>query len=154
MPRSEAETAPQYKQIIPYVIMAHGDKYFSYSRGAEGGEKRLVGNRSIGIGGHIDSTDNDDPYTAYQLGIQREVDEEVFVETDYTEKTIAIINDDSNSVGQVHLGVVLLWELKNPSVRARENQISDPRFETLEELYEGYDELETWSQLCLKGLGS
>ena len=57
MPRSAAETNPDYKQLIPYVIMSYGGKYLNYVRGKRAGEKRLVGNRSMGIGGHVNPID-------------------------------------------------------------------------------------------------
>ena len=58
MPRAEAEVDATHKQLIPYVMMASQGKYLSYVRGKQGGEKRLVGNRSIGIGGHINPADD------------------------------------------------------------------------------------------------
>ena len=58
MPRSKAEKDPSFKQIIPYVIMACDGKYLNYVRGTRAGETRLVGNRSIRIGGHINPVDN------------------------------------------------------------------------------------------------
>jgi len=57
MPRPKAEADPAYKQLIPYVIMTHAGKYLNYVRGKRAGETRLVGNRSIGIGGHINPVD-------------------------------------------------------------------------------------------------
>ena len=78
MPRSQAETDPAYKQLIPYVIMTHGGRYLSYIRGKRAGEGRLVGLRSIGIGGHINPADdmplfNTDYRDAYFTAVEREV---------------------------------------------------------------------------------
>src|SRR4051812_15308663 len=53
LPRKTAETDPTHKQIIPYVLIACGDKVLHYVRGKKAGEQRLVAKGSIGIGGHM-----------------------------------------------------------------------------------------------------
>ena len=157
MPRSQAELDPSHKQIIPYVIMLHDGKVLSYVRGRRAGESRLVGNRSIGIGGHINPTDdmplfNTDFYETYLAAVEREVAEEVSVETAYTDRIIALLNDDSNEVGSVHLGIVHCWNLDKPNVGRREQMITQMIFMTPEELQQVRDTLETWSQKCLDAL--
>jgi predicted NUDIX family phosphoesterase len=156
MPRPQAEKNPAYKQIIPYVIMTCDGKVLSYVRGKRAGETRLVGNRSIGIGGHINPVD-DMPlfgnfYDAYLAAVKREVDEEVSVETAYTDRVVALLNDDSNEVGSVHLGIVHLWTLNAPKVNRKEQMITQMSFMTPAELEQVRDTLETWSALCLSGL--
>jgi predicted NUDIX family phosphoesterase len=157
MRRSQAETDPSYKQIIPYVIMTHGGKYLSYVRGRRAGETRLVGNRSIGIGGHINPGDNlplftADFYDTYVTAVEREVMEEVVVDAGHTDRVVALLNDDSNAVGQVHLGLVHCWTLDAPNVTRREQMITQLAFMTPAELRAVRDSMETWSQLCLDGL--
>ncbi len=156
MPRSQAESDPSYKQLIPYVIMSCGGKYLSYVRGRRAGEERLVGNRSIGIGGHINPVDwtlfSADPYKTYLEAVKREVAEEVVVEANHTDRIVALLNDDSNEVGSVHLGIVHFWTLDAPKVSKREQMITQMSFMTLAELQEVRDTMETWSQLCLDGL--
>ena len=158
MPRSQAEHDPSFKQIIPYVIMTHQGKYLSYIRGRRAGETRLVAKRSIGIGGHINPTDdamplfNTDFYQTYLAAVEREVAEEVSVDTAYTDHIAALLNDDSNEVGSVHLGIVHCWNLAEPKVAKREQMITQMAFMTPDELRETRDTLETWSQKCLDGL--
>lgn len=158
MPRSQAEQDPSYKQIIPYVIMTHADKYLSYVRGKRAGETRLIAKRSIGIGGHINPIDAEyGPLFAYlrdnyDVAVQREVTEEVYVETTHTDRIVALLNDESNEVGSVHLGVVHLWNLDDEKVSKREQMITQMAFMTGAELEEVRDTLETWSALCLSGL--
>jgi len=158
MARSAAEHDPGYKQIIPYVIMRHEGRYLSYVRGKRAGETRLVGNRSIGIGGHINPEDYEAPLfdnarVAYEEAVQREVAEEVSVETAHTDRVVALLNDDSNEVGRVHLGVVHLWTLESSKVEKREQMITQMGFLTAQELEAERESLETWSQRCLDGLG-
>lgn len=159
MPRSQAEADPEYKQLIPYVIMAHGNKYLTYVRGKRAGETRLVGNRSIGIGGHINPVDDEVPLfdadfrRMYRVAVEREVAEEVSVEANHTDRIVALLNDDSNEVGQVHLGVVHYWTLDSCKVEKKEQMITQMAFMSIDELQEVRDSMETWSQLCLDGLG-
>jgi predicted NUDIX family phosphoesterase len=157
MLRSQAETDPTHKQIIPYVIMMHQGQVLSYVRGRRAGETRLVGNRSIGIGGHINPSDdlplfNADFRQTYLAAVAREVAEEIVVDTGYTDRIVALLNDDSNPVGQVHLGVVHCWTLEAPKVARREQMITQLAFLSLAELHAVRDSMETWSQLCLDGL--
>ncbi|MHC4171360.1 MAG: hypothetical protein ACYTBX_15115 [Planctomycetota bacterium] len=159
MPRPQAEADPAYKQLIPYVIMAYDGKYLSYVRGKRAGETRLVGNRSIGIGGHINPVDDEVPLfdtdfrEMYRTAVEREVDEEVSVEANHTDSIVGLLNDDSNEVGSVHLGIVHLWVLDSAQVSKREQMITQMSFMSPAELQQLRDTLETWSQLCLDKLG-
>ena len=158
MLRSEAENNPSYKQLIPYVIMAREGRYLSYVRGKRAGETRLVAKRSIGIGGHINPIDADNSTLFaylkenYDAAVKREVEEEVSVETGHTDSIVALLNDESNEVGSVHLGIVHYWDLDTPEVEKREQMITQMSFMTIEELEQVRDTLETWSQKCLDGL--
>lgn len=154
--RDDAEDDPSHKQIIPYAIFRHGDRFLHYVRGGGSGEKRLAAKGSIGIGGHINQDDFDaqahldkDTYT---IGVEREIDEELNIEGGHTQRIVALINDDSNPVGQVHLGVVHLFELESDQVTSNEDNITELSFLTIEELQARRDRLETWSQHCLDGL--
>lgn len=69
--------------------------------------------------------------------------------SDYKDRVIALINDDSNEVGSARLGVVHLWELSVPTVSNKEEMITNMSFMTLDELVGIQGELETWSQICL-----
>jgi predicted NUDIX family phosphoesterase len=155
IPRSQAEADPGYKQLIPYVIMSCDGKYLSYVRGRRAGEARLTGLRSIGIGGHINPIDADNSslfaylYENYLAAVQREVAEEVSVETGHSDKIVALLNDDSTEVGSVHLGIVHHWILDSLNVSRREQMITQMAFMSPAELREVRDSMETWSQLCL-----
>jgi predicted NUDIX family phosphoesterase len=158
MPRSQAEVDPAYKQLIPYVIMSCEGKYFSYVRGKRAGENRLTGLRSIGIGGHINPADNEVPLfdrdfrKMYDAALEREVAEEVSVETNHTDRIVALLNDESNEVGSVHLGIVHYWILDAPQIKKREQMITQMAFMSPAELHEVRNTMETWSQLCLSRL--
>ncbi len=156
MLREEAEKDPSHKQLIPYVIMSHQGKYLNYVRGKKAGETRLVGNRSIGIGGHVNPVDDTlfktDQRDIYLTAVEREVSEEVDVQAKHTDRIVALLNDDSNEVGQVHLGIVHYWKLDSAKVEKREQMITQMSFASVRELEEDRDSLETWSSLCLSHL--
>ena len=156
IPRDDAEEDPSFKQIIPYAIFRHGNRYLHYVRGGGSGEKRLASKGSIGIGGHINAEDyqaqshlDKDTYT---IGVEREIDEELNIVGQHSQRIVGLINDDSNPVGQVHLGVIHLFDLETDQVTSNEDNITELEFLTLEELRARRDQLETWSQCCLDGL--
>jgi len=157
MPRPQAETDPTHKQLIPYVLMAHRGRYLSYVRGKRGGEERLIGNRSMGIGGHINPVDDmplfsSDFRETYLAAVAREVAEEVEVAAGHTDRIVALLNDDSTEVGQVHLGIVHFWVLDSTDVSKREQMITQLTFMAESELRGVRESLETWSQLCLDNI--
>lgn len=155
--RDDAEEDPGHKQIIPYAIFHHQGRFLHYVRGGGGGEKRLAAKGSIGIGGHINDTDahaarqhlDKDTYT---LGVEREIEEELALGGGHSQRIVALLNDDSNPVGQVHLGIVHWFELDSADAASREDQLTDLEFLTLQELQARRDRLETWSQICLDSL--
>ncbi len=151
-PRQPAETNTELKQIIPYALFVHEGKILHYVRGKKAGEKRLVAKGSIGIGGHMNNEDEDLfalDEEAYKAGVQREVNEELKIETGYKNHIVALLNDDSNAVGQVHLGVVHIFVLDSDCVSKREQMITSLSFLSPEELLARRDQLESWSQICL-----
>ncbi len=155
LPRPDAELDPTHKQIIPYSIFHHQGKYLVYTRGGKSGEKRLHAKQSIGIGGHINPVDEREDSlaeTTYFNGVEREIVEELVLKGNHTQRVIGLINDDSNEVGQVHLGVVHLFDLDHDEVSSNEDAIQDLHFATLEELAAAADNLETWSSICVKHL--
>ncbi len=150
--RPDAEEDPSYKQLIPYCLFRHGDSIFHYTRGTKQGEARLHAKKSVGVGGHISTLDRDSQQETYLAGMERELDEEVSIETGYREQLIGLLNDDSNDVGKVHLGVVHVFDLDQPQVLPREESMIDAGFAPLSQLVEEIDGFETWSQICLKFL--
>jgi predicted NUDIX family phosphoesterase len=155
MPRSQAENDPSFKQIIPYVLLMHNGRVLYYVRGKKAGEQRLVSKGSVGIGGHMNDTDEglfalDEE--AYLAGVRREVCEELNVQTPFQNRVVALLNDDSNPVGRVHLGVVHLFNLETNAVQKREAMITNLAFLSLEELRKRRDSMESWSQICVDAL--
>jgi predicted NUDIX family phosphoesterase len=175
--RGPAEKDPSMKQIIPYCIVMQNGNILVYKRGKTGGEDRLKSLYSCGIGGHInpiDSSEETVPFnrTSLKRALQREITEEILIpknnpsktintatngginsELDYVKFTTAgLINDDSNSVGQVHLGLVEIAQIPEGPVAALEEAISDLKFISPNELIEKRENLESWSQIVADNL--
>jgi predicted NUDIX family phosphoesterase len=155
LPRAQAENDPTHKQIIPYALIACGGSVLHYVRGKKAGEQRLVAKGSIGIGGHMNDTDEslfawDEQ--AYRAGVEREVNEEIKIESPFEDRIVALLNDDTTEVGRVHLGVVHVFRLAEPKVQKREAMITNLSFLDHGQLLAIRDNLETWSQLCVDSL--
>ena len=155
LPRAQAENDPSYKQIIPYALIAHGDTVLHYVRGKKAGEQRLVAKGSIGIGGHMNEGDEslfalDE--AAYRAGVEREVNEEIKIDTKFEDRIVALLNDDTTDVGRVHLGIVHVFKLAERKVEKREAMITGLAFLTKEELVARRESLESWSQICVDSL--
>lgn len=153
--RAEAEEDPSHKQLIPYCVLRCGDRILHYTRGKSGGESRLHAKISVGVGGHINpvDTNNGTGATAYYAAVERELDEELVMNTSHTNTIVALLNDDSNAVGEVHLGIVHVIELESDDVASREDALSELGFSDLTELKGPlFERLETWSQHCIAHL--
>ena len=155
LPRREAEINPAYKQIIPYALIAFENSVAYYVRGKKAGEQRLIAKGSIGIGGHMNEADEslfalDEQ--AYRAGVEREVNEEIKIDTTFDDRIVALLNDDTTEVGSVHLGIVHVFKLARPKVQKREAMITGLTFLPKEELRSRRETMETWSQICLDSL--
>ena len=154
--REAAEEDPSHKQLIPYCVFRCGEHILHYTRGKAGGESRLHAKISVGVGGHVNPVDMDGGKTGadtYHAAVTREIEEELNLPADHDHRIIALLNDDSNAVGQVHLGIVHLVELESDAVSSREDALLDLGFTPLSELNGPlYDRLETWSQFCIRHL--
>jgi predicted NUDIX family phosphoesterase len=146
-PRPEAESDPSWKQIIPYVVLRDGDRIFLMRRTRAGGDERLHDRYSIGIGGHINPEDLD-----VEGGLVREWSEEIEADFIPTFEPIGMLNDDDNSVGAVHLGLVYAAQAGGRPVAIRERDKLEGRFATWAEVVEVADKLETWSALLFEFL--
>jgi len=153
--RSRAERDASFKQIIPYALLVHEGRVLHYVRGKKAGEQRLAAKGSIGIGGHVN--DHDEHLfamdrDAYNTGVEREVNEELKITAAFQNRIVALLNDDTNEVGEVHLGVVHVFTLAEAGVEKREAMITQLEFLTPDELRSRRDSMESWSQIIVDQL--
>jgi predicted NUDIX family phosphoesterase len=153
MRRGDAEENTNYKQPIPYCAIKRGNQVFSYKRLTGGGEARLHNQISLGVGGHLNDVEGLDFYGVLSDGLQRELEEELFINKDkLTLNTVGLINDDENEVGKVHIGMLVIGELpEGEEVSVRETDQLLGEWINVEDLSkpEIYDNLETWSQFVV-----
>ena len=156
MDRAAAENDPSHKQLIPYCVFRCGGRILHYTRGKSGGESRLHAQLSVGVGGHVNPVDTGGGKTgsqAYHAAVTREIEEELDLPEDHSHRIIALLNDDSNAVGRVHLGIVHLIDLQSEAVASREDALLELGFTTLAKLNgPWFGRLETWSQICIRHL--
>jgi predicted NUDIX family phosphoesterase len=151
--RSEAELDKRFKQLIPYVLILCQDRILRYRRGKGGQETRLHGLFSVGIGGHIADEDDNlfSAHRGYHDGMRRELKEEVDIEAT-NDVAVALINDDSTDVGQVHLGVVHVMHVASEDVVGHRSGIVAPEFISITDATKDLSAYETWSRFCLENL--
>ena len=144
LPRSIMETDPRYKQIIPYLIFSHEDKFFLMQRTSVASEQRLKDKFLLGVGGHLRQEDMVKPDIA--TWAHRELHEEIAYDGAYTMKPLGIINDERDMVGQVHIGFVFLVHAQEATFSVK-SELKQGRLVTREEIVPFYDRLESWSQM-------
>ena len=153
-PRHEVENDPAWKHFASYAVVCAEGRVLSYQRTTAGSESRLHGLRSIGIGGHVNTEDGAVSErwdkTALDRAAVRELHEEIVVPGEYRMDFIGFVNDDSNPVGRVHVGLVYRCELTTTDQSAaRETALTDCRMLTRRELVDSRDLYETWSRFLI-----
>jgi predicted NUDIX family phosphoesterase len=121
--REMLENSPAFRQILPYTIFMKDGQVLCMQRTSKGGESKLHGKKSIGLGGHIDAPDIvydfngalDQPAT-YLRTVARELAEEltydgqpVSLGSARPEFTHFLIGN--KGVNQVHLGMLNIVHL-------------------------------------------
>jgi predicted NUDIX family phosphoesterase len=150
LPRAAMEKDEHYKQIIPYLIFQHEDRYFMMQRKATSSEQRLKNKFSLGIGGHMRQEDMLNSATIFDWA-KREFYEEVHYAGSLAITPLGVLNDDSNPVGRVHIGLILLLKGDSPEIRIyselKSGTLMNPR-----ECLEHYDGMESWSQIIFDAM--
>ena len=141
-PRAEVENDPSFKQIIPYVQLRDRGRMFLMRRTRAGADARLHERWSIGIGGHVNPGDG-----GLAGGLRREWEEELVAGWSPEFALVGLLNDDTDPVGQVHLGVVFSADARGREVTVRETEKLDGAFVAPRDVLRVYERLETWSSL-------
>jgi len=155
-----AEENPTFKQPIGYALVINPElkKVFAYKRASKDenyAEKRLYGKWSWGVGGHIEGSDSLNPIRG---SMKREIEEEIQMNGKiYDIKPLGYINDDSNSIGSVHFGILYAALTDSTEVKPTdEHEIDMGELMTisqLEEIMMAPDcDVETWSQIAMTPL--
>lgn len=151
LPRSLMETDPTYKQIIPYIIFTYQNRYFLMQRTAKATETRLQNKYSFGIGGHIRQEDM--THDSLFAWAEREFHEEVDYSGSLSMNVLGLLNDDSNPVGQVHVGFVIVVTGEHANIKVK-SELKSGALLSLTECADFYPNMETWSQIVYNALTS
>lgn len=140
--RADAEDDPSWKQLIPYLVVRDGERLFLMKRTRAGGDARLHDLYTIGVGGHVNPEDG-----GILGGLRREWAEEIEADFEPDFRPLGLLNDDDNSVGAVHLGLVYEADAAGRTVGIREIDKLTGQFATVDDVAAVADNLETWSAL-------
>ena len=146
-PRAAMEHDPSFKQVIPYLVLRDGDRWFLMQRTAAGGDERLHHRFSIGVGGHLNPGDG-----GLLGGLRREWSEELVADFVPAFRLVALLNDDTTDVGSVHLGAVYVADAAGRPVSIRETDKLTGVFVDEGAVAAVADRLETWSRLTFEFL--
>ena len=148
--RNILEEDVTHKQIIPYAVICCNDDVYLFHRTKKQTETRLHNLYSLGVGGHMNPFGNkiDVEYLHHEL--KREMNEEVFIHADCKVKEITpigFINDDTNEVGRVHLGVLFHIYLNNKNIEVNEKEKMTGKWINKNGLKHFYSQMESWSKI-------
>lgn len=141
-PRATMERDPLFKQVIPYLVLRDGRRYFLMRRTRAGGDERLHELYSIGVGGHLNPGDR-----GVEGGLLREWREEIAADFVPEFREVGLLNDDETDVGRVHLGVVYVADARGRPAAVRELDKLSGGFADPADIEAVRDRLETWSSL-------
>lgn len=154
-PRAALEEDPTKKQIIPYVLIQRQEDVWTMVRTAKTQETRLHHRASIGVGGHIEPIDGSNEDIIIN-GMLRELHEELHIDKQWDQhvRYVGVLNDDTNDVGQVHLGLVFVLQVSpQTTVEIRETEKMRGSWFPITQLPKADDlMLETWSEIALQML--
>lgn len=167
--RGDVENDPNYKQPIAYSVILNPSlkKVFAYKRSSDVlnySESRLAGNWCWGVGGHVEKEDVRGLEWAYDVILRsrdRELSEEVFMDSYNKISLLGYINDDSNDVGRVHLGILYVVETNSDKIIPRDKEIAEGSYKDLSELEEICKQakitgsgvkVDNWSEIALNPL--
>ena len=146
-PRPAMEVDPSFKQVIPYLVLRDGERFFLMRRTRAGVDARLHDRYSIGVGGHLNPGDG-----GVLGGLRREWHEELVAGFEPAFRLVGLLNDDTTEVGSVHLGAVYVADAAGRAVGIRETDKLSGAFAEPREVEAVVDRMETWSRLCFQFL--
>ena len=150
MPRWQAEQNPAFKQVIPYVVLEHQPTGRVFMTMRLGGDERLQGQCSIGLGGHIDEGES------VMDCLYRELLEEVGLEREEIEDTAfcGFIYSEATEVDSVHVGMVFRAFIKRETISCLEKDKLNGDWMNKQQLRKLREtgHMETWSVIAYDAL--
>jgi len=145
--RAAMEGDRRWKQVIPYLVLRDGRRYFLMRRTRAGSDARLHDRWTIGVGGHLNPGDGD-----LAGGLRREWTEEIEAAFVPEFRLVGLLNDDTGDVGSVHVGAVYVADAGGRPVAIRETDKLEGRFAEPAEVASVVEAMESWSALVFRHL--
>jgi predicted NUDIX family phosphoesterase len=143
--RCDAELDASFKQIIPYMVLEHESTGRIYTTLRLGGDNRLIGQASIGLGGHMDEGED------FEDCLMRELYEEIGLKSgDIRDlQFCGYLYSEQSEVDSVHVGMVYRAKTSREEVRCLEEEKLSGAWLTRHELInlKGDGKLESWSRI-------
>lgn len=151
--RGELEKDPNYKQIIPQIVLRHQHKYFLHQI-KNGTESRLQDMMPLPLGGHVEEFDQNQEKDILQTALERELYEEVTIDSQIISKEFLglIYLENGNSVNHVHVALAYLYELDGTDVHIAEDGLEEIGFVDLQYLQANTNNLNYWSRVIVDRL--
>lgn len=147
--RWKVEQDSSWKQVIPYVVMETEDRIMAAKRLK--GDPRLVGGFTVGMGGHINPEDGEDPI---ETCIRREMGEETTFNWErdlngYQIHPISFVNV-RNEVSLMHICIPVRLQVRDyEAIQIRETEKLQGVWMSKTELSLLEGKLEGWSEIAL-----
>lgn len=149
--RYEAEGSSSFLQLIPYVIIYKPEtsKYYVYTRKHGSGEQRLLHQKSIGFGGHINPQDG--PSSVVANGMRRELNEELSLNLIGDPKFIGFTKNLDSDLND-HIGFIYIAEVHDASIKKEEEVKYEGEWLTKDQLENEYFKFESWGKFLISYL--
>lgn len=155
--RQEAEERFDIIQLVSVYVVRYSNEFLTYKRAKRLPEERLQYSYSCFFGGHLNADDLmplfrlSDPEQALYL-LDRELSEELVLKKPPADMRFkGLLYDPKSEVSKQHLGVVFLVELQSQDFRIGERGfLTDPRFETVQDMRARESDFENWSQYLIE----
>lgn len=148
--RCEAELDLSFKQIIPYLVLSHAHSNRLFTTLRIGGDERLIGQASLGLGGHMDEGED------FRDCLLRELQEEVGLMADDLGnlRLCGTLYSNASEVDSVHLCLVYRAETARETLTCLESDKLTGKWLTPHELtaLNNENKLESWSRIVYDSL--
>ena len=144
LPRAQVEEDARWQQIIPYLVFENKGQIFLMRRKTNHTDSRLANMYSIGVGGHVNKKDL--RRRDIMDWAKREFEEEIDYKDKYKTEFLGLINDDSNDVGKVHIGLVIKIRGNSGNISVKDEHKSGEMV-AIGDASKYYERMETWSQI-------
>lgn len=154
LPRDTVEEDACYQQLIPYLVFHYQRQYYVIKKLKGSSESRLHHLYMMGVGGHINDGDKQNPTDSIkeiiECSLWREWHEEVHYAGKVKTTLVGLLSDTGTPVSQVHLGMVYLLEGDTPIIESAEPDKMSGQLVPQHQLREYYGAMDSWGKTIVR----